>query len=102
MEIEFYCSNCRHSVCTCNVRCPGCGSLLNKVNKYIGITLKAEVDADGKIRSVSDETERGIIEEALNLAKRVKNRELKYFCSDSEMPSNMDIIFNFTEVKSAK
>jgi hypothetical protein len=101
MEIEFHCSDCKQPVCTCNVRCPGCGSLLNKENKYISITLKAEVDANG-IRSVSDETDRGIVDEVLGLAKRVRNKELKYFCSDSEIPTNMDIIFNFTEVKSAK
>ena len=89
MEIEFYCNNCKQSICTCNVRCAGCGSLLNNANKYIGITLKAEVNEDGKIRSVSDETERGIIDEVLSFVKRVRNKELKYFCSDYETPLKM-------------
>lgn len=102
MEIELFCDNCKQSVCTCNVRCPGCGSLLNKVNKYIGITLRAEIGTNGKILSVSDEAEYKMIDEVLSFVKKVKQNKLNDLCSYSGMNSNVNIIFNFTNVKSEK
>lgn len=56
MEIEYYCNNCEQSVCTCNVRCPGCGSLLSNITKHVKISLAAEIISNGENISVPDKT----------------------------------------------